>query len=99
MHHKDADGTVYMFPLEVSEGRGKALFPDGEEVEIEFADLPDYADLPRYVYACDFSESDDVYAILNAKVDTNRTDFRGELLRPTGHKREIKRIDCLALSP
>ena len=99
MHHKDADGTVYMFPLEVSEGRGKALFPDGEEVVIEFADLPDYADLPRYVYACDFSESDGVYAILNAKVDTNRTEFRGELLDQPGISEKLSALIALRFHP
>ncbi len=99
MHHKDADGTVYMFPLEVSEGRGKALFPDGEEVEIEFADLPDHADLPRYVYACDFSESDGVYAILNAKVDRDRTDFRGELLGQPGISEKLSALIALRFHP
>ena len=99
MHHKDADGTVYMFPLEVSEGRGKALFPDGEEVVIEFADLPDYTDLPRYVYACDFSESDGVYAILNAKVDTNRTEFRGELLDQPGISEKLSALIALRFHP
>lgn len=99
MHHKDADGTVYMFPLEVSEGRGKALFPDGEEVDIEFADLPDYADLPRYVYACDFSESDGVYAILNAKVDRDRTEFRGELLGQPGISEKLSALVALRFHP
>lgn len=97
MHHKDADGEVYMFPLEVSERRGKALFPDGDEVAIEFADLP--GDLPRYVYACDFRESDGVYAILNAKMDMCRTRFRGELLDQPGISEKLSALIALRFHP